>query len=918
LSWPLTVLADRPLRVGLYQNLPLVGFDRSGEGQGLFVDLLKHIAEQEGWALEYVPGSWDDCLIRLKNGEIDLLPAIALTPEREKLFRFSSESVLSTWGQLWCRRDTQIQSILDLDGTLVAVLAGDIHYLGPNGLKELAKKFSLKVSFVECPDFDDVLNAIRDGRAQAGLVSRLFSPGSGSQTSIEKTSIVLNPVSVHVAFAFRTAPELKTLFDNHLRQLKANSQSYYFELLGKWIGGSDSFRPPAWLIYVFRLLLISLVVLVAVIVFSRIQVRRGLREISRKNQLLETEIVERQATEEELARQSIFFEAALNSVPDGLVLCNTDRVVVRSNPAMTRIFGFDPDDLLGQKTSLFYASLEEFERQGKERFNLTAEQKNQPYVVNYRRKNGTVFPGETLGTVVRAKDGEILGYLGVMRDITGRNRDQDALQRELRVNRAIAEIGRVLLNSSSIEEISNNILVEAKKLTGSPHGFVGFIDPHSGDLVCSTMSRDVWETYQVPNKNYVFHAFKGLWGWVLTHRQPILCNDSATDHRSTGIPNGHVPIQRFIGAPALAEGELLGILALANSDREYLDKDLALVERLASIYAVAVRHMRSVAAVRESEERFREIFEHAGAGMNTIDIEGRYLQVNPAFCRFVGYSAEELQNLGVMDLTHPDDQEMIRTQLTAVANRETRFFNYEKRFLHRSGKVVWGFVTTTWMVDGAGRPLYGVGLVQDVTERKTAETRLQENEERFKYLAHHDSLTGLPNRLLFADRLEHAISKARRSGNMLALLFFDLDRFKQINDSHGHDAGDQVLRAVARRLLALVREADTLARFGGDEFILLLEDIHAVVDVETRANRILDALAAPLEVKDLVFSITSSIGISLFPLDGEDGESLIRKADDAMFRAKERGRNLFFFYDPNLASGSAPNPDSGDEPFDRF
>ena len=894
-------LADGPLRVGVYQNLPLIGFDKSGAGQGLLVELLAHIAEQENWTLEYVPGSWDESLTRLETGRIDLLPAIAHTPEREKQYRFSSESVISTWGQVWSRHEENIQSILDLEGKSVAVLAGDIHYLGPNGLKELAKKFSLKVNFVEFADFDGVLNAVRDGRVEAGLVSRFFSQESVGSSVIEKTTIVLNPVSVHVAFTATADPQLKTAFDNHLHQLKTDPHSYYYQLLGKWISGEEGYRPPAWLSHVLRLLMVSLAVLIAVTVFSRIQVRRSLREISRKNSLLEDEIAERRQAQKELARQTIFFEAALNSVPDGLVLCNTDREIVRCNPAMTRVFGFQPEDLLGQKTAIFYASLEEYERQGQLRFNLTAEQKSQPYVVNYRRKDGSVFPGETLGTTVCSEEGEVLGYLGVMRDITARNRSQEALQWELKVNRAMAEIGRLLLNSSSIEEISNVMLAEAKNLTGSLHGFVGFVDPRSGDLVCSTMSRDVWETCRVPDKTYVFHSFKGLWGWVLTHRQPILCNDPETDHRSTGIPGGHVAIRRFLGAPAIADGALMGVLALANSDRDYHAKDLELLERLASVYALAVQHMRAADAVRESEERFRTIFEHAGAGMNTIDIDGRFLQVNPAFCRFVGYSPEELQAFDVNDLTHPDDREMTRINFIEVQEGQRRFFDYEKRFLHRSGRVVWGYVTTAWMVDDDGRPLYGVGLVQDITERKMAETRLQENEERFKYLAHHDSLTGLPNRLLFTDRLKHAMRKARRAGSMLALLFFDLDRFKSINDSLGHDAGDQVLQAVASRLLALVREADTVARFGGDEFIVLLEDIQAVTDVETRANKILDALAKPMTVKGQGFTVTSSIGISLFPANGEDGETLIGRADDAMFRAKERGRNLFLFYDSELA-----------------
>ena len=176
----------------------------------------------------------------------------------------------------------------------------------------------------------------------------------------------------------------------------------------------------------------------------------------------------------------------------------------------------------------------------------------------------------------------------------------------------------------------------------------------------SYYARDVWEQCQVPDKKIVFHSFKGLWGWVLTAKQPILCNDPATDSRTTGIPGGHVPIDRFVGVPAVADGDLLGIIALANAARDYQEKDLELLERLAASYALAVKNMRAAQAVRESGERFRAIFEHANAGMNTIDIDGNYLQVNPAFCRFSGYAQDQFAKMTVEDLTFADDIAMTR------------------------------------------------------------------------------------------------------------------------------------------------------------------------------------------------------------------------------------------------------------------
>lgn len=759
-----------PLQVGVYQNMPLLGYDGDGKAKGLFAELLEEVARREGWDLIYVPGSLAESLQRLEAGSLDLVPTVAYSAERAERFVFGEETVFASWGQIVAPEGAEIETILDLDGKRVAVVKKNIHYDGPQGLLRMAERFALRLSFVECDDFPDVLRAVRDGQADAGLLGRLETLAGDDLGHLRKTSVLLSPVSIRVAFAKKIDPALVRAFDDALREWKQSEDSVYQQVLARWVGGERRSLLPEWLPTALRIMGVGLVLLLVVTVFSRLQVRRGLREVSQKNRQLVSEIDER--------RQA-----------------------------------------------------------------------------------------------------------------------QDDLHWELKVNRAVAELSRLLLHSSALEEITHVILDEAKSLADSPHGFVGFIDPRSGAMVCPTMTRDIWDACQVPDKKFVFHSFHGLWGWILKERRPILCNDPKTDFRSTGIPAGHVGIRRFIGVPALADGHLLGIIALANADREYHAKDLELLERLASMYALAIRTMRATQAMRESEARFRAIFECSGVGIATLTPEGRFLQVNPAYCRFLGYSAEEILHKSVDEVTHSEDLAATRSHYQDVRQGKKHFFAYDKRFVHRSGRDVWGAVTVAWLLDEEGRPEYAVGMVQDITERKLAELRLAENEERFKHLAHHDSLTGLPNRLLFADRLQHAMKRARRSGALLALLFFDLDRFKAINDTHGHEGGDEVLRAVADRLTALVRDADTVARFGGDEFIILMEDVTETADVERLAGKVLVGLAQPLTVGEQTLTVTTSIGISLFPRDGAEAETLIKRADDAMFRAKQQGRNLFVFHD---------------------
>ena len=189
-----------------------------------------------------------------------------------------------------------------------------------------------------------------------------------------------------------------------------------------------------------------------------------------------------------------------------------------------------------------------------------------------------------------------------------------------------------------------------------------------------------------------------------------------------------------------------------------------------------------------------------------------------------------------------------------------------------------------------------VGAIQDVTETKQAQNKLLEHEAHLHHLAHHDALTGLPNRLLFNDRVRHAIAKSKREGQTLSVLILDLDRFKNINDSLGHEIGDRFLINIAQRVNESMRESDTFARLGGDEFVILLENIHDSQEVTQVAQKLLSVIAKPVEVDDHQLHSTASIGISMYPEDGQTIDDLLRCADAAMYRVKEKGKNNFQFY----------------------
>ncbi|MEE9524830.1 MAG: GAF domain-containing protein, partial [Thermodesulfovibrionales bacterium] len=299
--------------------------------------------------------------------------------------------------------------------------------------------------------------------------------------------------------------------------------------------------------------------------------------------------VMRKRGEELLSQSKAEFESIFNSITDAVVFTDTERRIMMVNPSFTHIFGYTFNEVSGKATSIIYADPDDYNEQGKQRYSVRAKVTRPVYEMNYRRKDGTVFVGETLGAQVKDERGKVLGFLGVIRDITNRKLTEKALSWESSVNKTFAELGRALMAEESVKAVSVRILDEAKRLTGSKYGYVGYIDPKTGNLVCATMTEDIWDECKVENKDIIFEKFCGLWGWVLDNKKPLMTNDVKGDKRSTGTPRGHIPIKRFLSIPSIAEGELVGQIALANKEEDYSERDIDTVQRLANLYAITIQ-----------------------------------------------------------------------------------------------------------------------------------------------------------------------------------------------------------------------------------------------------------------------------------------------------------------------------------------
>jgi diguanylate cyclase (GGDEF)-like protein/PAS domain S-box-containing protein len=373
---------------------------------------------------------------------------------------------------------------------------------------------------------------------------------------------------------------------------------------------------------------------------------------------------------------------------------------------------------------------------------------------------------------------------------------------------------------------------------------------------------------------------------------------------------------------------------MKNRDKtkeQLIDELAALRQRVAELEAADTDRVQAEEQLRRSEERYRTLYESSRDGIVAANLESRITECNQPYAEMLGYSREELKRLRHQKIT-PSKWHAFNEDVFREVMERGYSYEFEQEYIRKDGKV-FPVSLRTWRIDDeTGNPVGMYSVVRDITERKRAEealrrahddleVRVQERtaelaranealraeiierkraEETIRQLAHHDALTGLPNRRLFNDRLNLALAYAHRNQQNLAVMLLDLDHFKDVNDTLGHGVGDQLLQAVGDRLTSLLRRSDTVARMGGDEFMLLLPEIAQVEDAAQVAAKILEAFRKPFVCDGHEIHTTTSIGIALYPNHGEDVDTLMKNADTAMYRAKDQGRDSYQRYTPAM------------------
>ena len=539
------------------------------------------------------------------------------------------------------------------------------------------------------------------------------------------------------------------------------------------------------------------------------------------------------------------FSEIFHSSPDAILIIRAaDEVIIDFNTGFTRLLGFDRDQAIGERT---------FD------LNFWANLKDAEMVTSELRKNKEVTDFET---TLKTLDGEL---------------------KHAEISLRYIEIDNELCVMCIGRDITKRISTEAA-LYESEEKFEKIFHQSPDGILILRQNDGVVTDVNFETLNRGNFSKEDIVGKPITEL-PFLISAEELQQASIELQNSGLIGNREINVLS-RDGEsvphLISAVLLELSGEPHimvLSKDIS-------------KQRGAEERLRRSESRFRGIFENAPIGILLVDLKGRIFQANHTAANLLAYDQHHMYGIHVSRLVPDEERQFLKEALTKMSGLD-HAHRSERRLVCQNGLEIWADFNVVLQHSSSGDALYYIIQIADISD-------LKQSQQRMEQMAFYDTLTQLANRRLFQDRLNQAIERSVRSNQSSALLYLDLDNFKRVNDTLGHQVGDHLLKEVASRLTYCVRKQDTVGRTGGDEFCVLLSEVSSPRDAGIVAQKILNHLREPIEISGQPLIVTTSIGITVVPTDGMDPNVLMRNADLAMYRAKERGRNNYQFYSEDM------------------